>query len=120
MPMRPLLSVILAATLLPAAARAQGLTGALIGTVRDAQEGVVPGATVRIASPALIGGAATTLTNPKGQFVFLVLPPGRYVLDVEMTGLAATHLRDPDVTAGGPLQKTALLAVRGTAATTRR
>src|SRR5262245_30646777 len=115
MPMRPLLSVILAATLLPAAARAQGLTGALIGTVRDAQEGVVPGATVRIASPALIGGAATTLTNPKGQFVFLVLPPGRYVLDVEMTGFAATHLRDLDVTAGGSLEKTVVLQIAGMA-----
>jgi hypothetical protein len=32
---------------------AQGLTGALIGTVRDAQGGVVSGAVVHVSSPAL-------------------------------------------------------------------
>lgn len=35
---------------------AQTLTGALIGVVEDAQGGVVPGTTVRVSSPALIGG----------------------------------------------------------------
>ena len=34
---------------------AQGLTGALIGSVRDAQGEVVSGAVVRLSSPALIG-----------------------------------------------------------------
>ena len=38
---------------------AQGVTGALIGTVKDAQGGVLPGAVVRVGSPALIGGPQT-------------------------------------------------------------
>ena len=55
---------------------AQGLTGALIGTVKDAQGGVLPGAVVRVTSPALIGGPATVTTNEKGQLRFPRLPPG--------------------------------------------
>ena len=35
---------------------AQALTGALIGTVKDEQGGILPGALVRVTSPALIGG----------------------------------------------------------------
>ena len=35
---------------------AQGLTGTLIGTVRDEQGAVVPGGHIRVISPALIGG----------------------------------------------------------------
>ena len=42
----------------PHLARAQGLTGALIGTVKDAQGGVLASAVVRVSSPALIGGSA--------------------------------------------------------------
>jgi len=42
---------------LPLDADAQGLTGALIGTVKDAAGGVMPGALVRVTCPALIGGA---------------------------------------------------------------
>ena len=59
---------------------AQGLTGALIGTVRDAQGGVVPGARVRVSSPALIGGEAVLITNERGQLRFAELPPGFYDL----------------------------------------
>ena len=36
---------------------AQGLTGALIGTVTDQQGAVIRGAEVRVISDALIGGA---------------------------------------------------------------
>ena len=41
--------------LVPRVAIAQGLTGALIGTVQDDQGAVLPGASVRITSAALIG-----------------------------------------------------------------
>ena len=54
-----LLFVGVACVLLPRIGVAQGLTGALIGTVKDAQGGVLPGAVVRVSSPALIGGPAT-------------------------------------------------------------
>ena len=37
------------------AAWPQGLTGALVGSVRDEQGGALQGALVRVSSPALIG-----------------------------------------------------------------
>ena len=56
-PVTVFLAVITACILHAHAVVAQGLTGALIGTVKDAQGGVLPGAVVRVSSPALIGGA---------------------------------------------------------------
>ena len=41
--------------LLPGIAEAQGLAGTPIGTVNDAQGGVLPGAVVRVTCAALIG-----------------------------------------------------------------
>src|SRR4029453_17197598 len=51
----------------------QGLTGALVGTVKDGQGGVLEGATVRLSSPALIGGPETLTSNEKGQLRFPAL-----------------------------------------------
>jgi hypothetical protein len=42
---------------------AQALTGALIGTVKDAQGGVLRGAQVRLTSPVLIAAHETVTTN---------------------------------------------------------
>src|SRR6185295_5761246 len=80
--------------LLPCIAMAQGLTASLIGTVRDAQGGVLPGAVVRVNSPALIGGPATQTTNAKGQLRFPALSPGPYVLDIEYPGFNTNHEED--------------------------
>jgi hypothetical protein len=61
--------VVLAATclLLPLIADAQGLTGALVGTVKDEQGAILRGAFVRVTSASLIGGPATVSTNERGQ-----------------------------------------------------
>ena len=64
-----------ACLLQPHLAGAQGMTGDLKGTVKDAQGGVLPRAVVRVSSPALIGGQATRTTDGKGQSRFLALPP---------------------------------------------
>jgi hypothetical protein len=78
---------------------AQGLTGALAGTVKDQQGGVLPGASVRIASPALMGGEQRATTNDKGQWRFHVLPPGQYTLIVDRAP-AFTIYRVESVTIG--------------------
>ena len=103
------------AMLLPRTADAQGLTGALVGTVKDEQGGVLPGALVRVTSAALIGGPATTTTNEKGQLRFPVLPPGPYVLDIELTGFAPYHEEDLPIGAGATLERTAILKLTGVA-----
>ena len=57
---RLLIALLVAVAFFPIPARAQGLTGTLVGVVKDQDGGVVPGALVRITSPALIGGERQT------------------------------------------------------------
>src|SRR5262245_49853159 len=85
------LIVILAAAyvLLPPLSAAQGLTGTLIGTVKDEQGAAVPGGQVRVTSEALIGGPRTMSTSEAGQFRFPNLTPGSYTLDIETPGFAS-------------------------------
>jgi hypothetical protein len=99
--------------LLSATAVAQGLTGALIGTVTDEQHAVLSGAIVRVTSPALIGRAATVTTNEKGQLRFQTLAPGVYVLDIELPGFAAFHEESVDIGAGGTIERTIVLKIAG-------
>ncbi len=63
-------------------------TGTLSGVVRDAQGGVLPGVTVSVSSPSLIGGARTAVTGEGGTYQFATLPPGTYVVTYELTGFA--------------------------------
>jgi hypothetical protein len=60
---------------LPVETAAQGLTGTLLGTVKDPDGGVVPGAVVRVASPALLGGERRSTSSDRGQWRIQVLPP---------------------------------------------
>jgi len=96
-------------------AAAQGLTGALIGTVKDEQGAVLPGALVRATSPALIGGAVTTISNERGQLRFPVLPPGTYALDIELPSFAPYHEEDIQIGAGATLERSAVLQLAGIA-----
>ena len=101
--------------LLQGLAAAQGLTGALIGTVKDDRGGVLAGAVVRVASPALIGGVATLMTNERGQLLFPALPPGVYVLDITMAGFSTVHEADIVIGAGATLERTVVLKLAGIA-----
>ena len=101
--------------LLPRVAAAQDLTGALVGTVKDEQGAVLPGALVRVTSPALIGGPATMTTNERGQLRFPLLPPGSYVLDIELQGFAPYHEEDIRIGAGATLERTVVLKLAGVA-----
>ena len=66
--------VVAALILSPGIVVAQGLTGTLIVTVQDDNKAVLVGATVRISSPALIGGPdQPEITNASGLWRFLAL-----------------------------------------------
>ena len=97
---------------------AQGLSGALIGTVKDQQGGALQGALVHVTSPALIGGVLTATTNEKGQLRFPVLAPGTYALAVELPPKFSAY-REEDITigAGATLERTIVLALAGVAET---
>ena len=64
---------------------AQRQTGSLAGTVLDDQNNPLPGASVIISGPSLLG-TNTYLTTQTGSFRFPVLLPGTYELRVEMPG----------------------------------
>src|SRR5262249_6367547 len=112
---RSLCVFLLLAWISPRAITAQALTGTLIGTVKDAQGGVVPGALVRVSSPALIGGSATLTTDGKGQWRFPPLPPGQYTLDVELQGFAPFHEEDIRLGASATFERTPVLQLAGLA-----
>jgi TonB dependent receptor/Carboxypeptidase regulatory-like domain len=112
------LFLLLAACLLvPRTAVPQGLTGTLIGTVRDQQGGVLPGAQVTLSSPALIGGPAISVTNEKGQLRFQALPPGLYALEVRMDGFVLYRDDEVSVGAGATIERGVVLTVAGVAVT---
>ena len=95
--------------------RAQGLTGTLLGTVKDEQGAVLQGARVHLSSPSLIGGPVTIATNERGQLRFPVLSPGAYVVDVELPGFTSLHEEDIRIGAGATLSRTVVLKVAGVA-----
>ena len=66
------------AVLLAAPAFAQGVTGTLSGTVKDAQGGVVPGAAVTLISESQGTRSVTVATNAVGDFVFPNLTTDTY------------------------------------------
>jgi hypothetical protein len=101
--------------LFPVTGTAQTLTGSLIGTVKDAQGGVLPGARVRVTSPAMIQRELTTTTNEKGQLRFPLLPTGIYSLDAEMTGFAIYHEEGIPIGAAGTIERTVVLHPAGVA-----
>ena len=112
---RTVVLVLVAFVLLGGVVTAQGLTGALIGTVKDEQGGVLASAVVRLGSPALIGGVLTLTTNERGQLRFPSLPPGVYELDITMPGFARLHEADILIGAGATIERTVVLKVAGIA-----
>jgi hypothetical protein len=109
------LLLVAASALLPRMVVAQGLTGALVGTVQDEQGGALPNALVQVTSPALIGGPATVTTNEKGQLRFPVLPPGTYAIDIELPGFASYHEEGIRIGASTTLERTVVLKLAGVA-----
>ena len=99
----------------PSSVGAQALTGALVGTVEDSEGGALQGATVRVTSPALMGGESTTTTSERGQLRFPVLPPGTYSLDVQMSGFEPYRETGIPIGPGATFQRTVILKPAGVA-----
>ena len=83
-----------------APAWAQTVTGTLFGRVIDGSDLALPGATVTIRSPQLIGGTQTRTTGADGEYRFPALPPGTYNVTFEMQGFGA-HAREGVIIAAG-------------------
>jgi Carboxypeptidase regulatory-like domain/TonB dependent receptor-like, beta-barrel len=90
----------------------QSLTGALVGTVRDAQGRVVQGAVVRLTSDAP-AGVQTQTTTATGELRFAALPPGEYALDIEAAGFTPFHEEGIRIGTGATLERIVVLHVAG-------
>ena len=65
-------------------AMAQVTTGSIVGTVKDAQGGVVPGATVTLTSETKGTTSAPAITTVTGDFQFPVTPVDTYTVEITM------------------------------------
>ena len=87
----------------------QGLTGTLIGTVRDEQGGAIRGAQVMVSSSALIGDTISQVTNEKGQLRFPALAPGSYTLEIRHDGFATRREPGIDIRGGATIERVVVL-----------
>ena len=84
---------------LPGRARAQVL-GAVAGEVTDATGAVLPGVTVEVASPALIEGARTVVTDGAGRYNVVSLVPGTYTVTFTLAGFSVVKREGLALSAG--------------------
>jgi hypothetical protein len=87
-----------AAPALPAAA--QITTGNISGTVRDAQGGVVPGATVILIDEARGTKLAPATTDSTGSYVFPNVTAATYTVEVTMSGFKTAQRKGVPVSGG--------------------
>ena len=78
------LAVVALAVLAAGSAVAQ-TTGGIAGTISDNSGAPLPGVSVEIKSPALLG-TRTVVTDARGSFRFPAIPPGVYTLSAALSG----------------------------------
>src|SRR5687768_11504980 len=90
----PVLLVLLCVGLMlgPRLAAGQSFYGSLLSVVRDAQSGVIPGATITLTNIAT-NERREGVSTEDGTYRFLNLVPGRYRLEVQMSGFQR-YVRD--------------------------
>ena len=67
----------------PTFLQAQTTSASVSGSVQDAQGGVLPGVTVTLTSRTQ-GNALTTTTDTEGRFMFAIVRPDSYTLQVSL------------------------------------
>ena len=82
----------------PAMAWAQSAT--ILGTVSDASGAVLPGVVVEVASPALIEGTRSAVTDDRGMYRFIELRPGTYGVTFTLPGFAVERRENVVLTTG--------------------
>src|SRR5712691_7693401 len=81
------LAIVFAFGLAPAAAQTGQTFGELVGKVTDDQGGVLPGVTVTLSGPAVMG-TPTAVTGANGLYRFPAVNTGTYSLRFELGGFA--------------------------------
>ena len=79
---------------------AQITTGSLTGTVKDAQGGVIPGATVTLVNEGQGTRSAPVVSNETGDFIFANVSSGTYTVEVEVPSFKTLNRSGIAVSAG--------------------
>jgi outer membrane receptor protein involved in Fe transport len=82
----------------------------LTGTITDSTGAVVPGVTVSISSPSLIGGTHSTVSDGQGVYRFPALQPGVYELTAELQGFRSVKVTDIKLPLGATITVDAAMA----------
>src|SRR5207245_1212717 len=83
-----MLACLLASTHAFAQGGGASTTGSINGKVSDTSAAVLPGVTVTVTSPSLMG-VQTTVTDSGGNYRFPALPPGTYSVTFELPGFTS-------------------------------
>ena len=81
-------------------ARAQITTGTVSGTVKDAQGGVVPGATIVLISESKGTKSQPVVTNTAGDYVFPNVAGDSYSVEISMAGFKTVSRKNVRVSGG--------------------
>lgn len=112
----PLLSVLLTVLLCSWPVLGQEQGGSIQGIVKDSSGGVLPGVTVEVRSPALVG-VSTTVTDAQGVYRFPALPPGIYVATATLQGFSQSKAENVVLGVGQLLKVDLTLSLAGVAET---
>jgi hypothetical protein len=106
--------VALAAVVLLSAAPASAQIGQgrLTGSVTDAQGAVLPGVTVTVTSPSLIG-TRTAISEPDGSFIIVSLPSGAYKVTYDLQGFKQVVREGVQVVLGQTISVDAQMQIGG-------
>jgi hypothetical protein len=92
--------VVVALVLLGLPALASAQNSGIAGVVRDTTGAVMPGVAVEVRSPALIEQVRTTTSDESGQYRFVDLRPGTYVVTFALSGFNTVQRAGIELTTG--------------------
>lgn len=108
--------LVLALCALTVMAQSQASTGQIVGTVKNPNGELVPGATLTVTNPAT-GLSRTLTTNDQGGFSAVNLPSGEYTIDVEAPGFGKFTQTGYKVEVGSAVTATITLSIQGVTGT---
>jgi len=94
-----MLAVLLASTHAFAQGGGASTTGSINGKVADTSQAVLPGVTVTVSSPSLMG-VQTAVTDAGGNYRFPALPPGTYTVQFELPGFTTLKRENIQISMG--------------------
>ncbi len=110
MPRRVVLFLVCALVVTVPPLFAQRVTGQLVGTVTDDTGATLPGVTVTLKGPAIVG-QQTTPSNEKGFYRFAALPPGSYTVSYALTGFGTINREGLKIAVGSTIEENVNLKV---------